>query len=55
MRAQRPQAVRADIATATLMALGSGLLLALHTTGNHGAAAPQRALSVLRDGLRTTA
>jgi AcrR family transcriptional regulator len=53
-RAQRQHVVRGDITVADLMALISGLLLALHTSGNHHAADPQRALAVLRDGLRAT-
>jgi AcrR family transcriptional regulator len=53
-RAQHQGAVRADITVADLMALLSGLLLALHTTRNHGAASPQRTLAVLLDGLRVT-
>jgi len=53
-RAQRQHTVRGDVTVADLMALISGLLLALHTTGNHHAANPQRALAVLRDGLRVT-
>jgi AcrR family transcriptional regulator len=42
----------ADDAGADLLALISGLLLALHTTPTHHAANPQRALAVLRDGLQ---
>ncbi|GIH19173.1 TetR/AcrR family transcriptional regulator [Rugosimonospora africana] len=49
--AQRQHAVRADITVGDLMALISGLLLALHGNGNHHAADPQRMLAVLRDGL----
>lgn len=51
-RAQRQHTVRRDITLADLMALVSGLLLALHPTGNHRAADPGRALAVLYDGLR---
>jgi AcrR family transcriptional regulator len=54
-RAQRQHAVRADVTTADLMALVSGLLLALHAGGHRGGADPQRAFAVLRDGLRATA
>jgi AcrR family transcriptional regulator len=51
-RAQRQHTVRNDVTVADLLALISGLLLALHTTRNRHAANPQRLLAVLRDGLR---
>jgi AcrR family transcriptional regulator len=51
--AQRQHAVRDDITTADLMALLSGLLLALTPAGNRPPADPHRALAVLRDGLRS--
>lgn len=50
-RAQQAGAVRDDIEVADLMALVSGLWLALRAPANR-AADPERALSVLRDGLR---
>jgi AcrR family transcriptional regulator len=51
VRAQTSGAVREDIGIADLMALLSGLLLALRAPSND-AADPERALAVLRDGLR---
>jgi AcrR family transcriptional regulator len=50
-RAQHQGAVRPDLTTADLTALLSGLLLALHPSGNHTAADPERAFAVLRVGL----
>jgi len=49
-RAQQAGGVRSDITLADLMAVLSGLLAALRA-GRHGQADPQRALSVLLDGL----
>jgi hypothetical protein len=49
-RAQREGSVRADIGLAELMALLSGLLIALQSP-SHAAADPSRMLAVLRDGL----
>lgn len=49
--AQESGEVRADIAIADLMALLSGLLYALRARSNEQAD-PERALAVLRDGLR---
>ena len=51
VRAQTSGAVREDVGIADLMALLSGLLLALRAPSNN-AADPERALTVLRDGLR---
>jgi AcrR family transcriptional regulator len=53
-RAQASGAVRRDIEIADLMALLSGLLLALRA-GSNDRADPGRALAVLRDGLRIRA
>ena len=50
-RAQDSGAVRDDIGTADLMAVMSGVLLALRHPGNDGAD-PQRTLAILFDGLR---
>lgn len=50
-RAQDSGAVRSDIDTADLMAVLSGVLLALRHRANQGAD-PQRTLAILRDGLR---
>lgn len=50
-RAQDGGAVRSDIGTADLMAVLSGVLLALRHRANEGAD-PQRTLAILRDGLR---
>jgi AcrR family transcriptional regulator len=50
--AQEAGEVRADIEIADLMALLSGLLFALRARSNEQAD-PERALAVLRDGLRT--
>jgi AcrR family transcriptional regulator len=50
-RAQASGAVRADITLADLMALLSGLFFALRS-GSNDQADPERALAVLRDGLR---
>ena len=50
--AQETGEVRADIEIADLMALLSGLLFALRARSNEQAD-PERALAVLRDGLRT--
>jgi AcrR family transcriptional regulator len=51
-RAQQQHTIRDDIAIADLMALISGILMALHVSRDHHTANPQRALAVLRDGLR---
>jgi AcrR family transcriptional regulator len=53
-RAQHQKTVRDDITVDELMALISGLLLALHSTRNGRAADPQRAIAVLQDGLSCT-
>lgn len=51
-RAQHGGAIRGDITTADLMALITGIITALRPRpGDH--ADPQRAIAVLRDGLRT--
>jgi AcrR family transcriptional regulator len=50
-RAQRTGAIRADITTADLMGLISGIVFALRPRPI-GQADPQRAIAVLRDGLR---
>ena len=50
-RAQDGGAVRGDIDIADLMAVLSGVLIALRHPANKGAD-PQRALAILRDGLR---
>jgi AcrR family transcriptional regulator len=50
-RAQRTGAIRADITTADLMALISGIVFAVRPRPI-GQADPQRAIAVLRDGLR---
>jgi hypothetical protein len=50
-RAQRAKTIRSDITVADLMALISGIMFALQSR-SHDQADPQRALSVLRDGLR---
>ncbi|MGH3156075.1 MAG: hypothetical protein ACRDNF_05815 [Streptosporangiaceae bacterium] len=52
-RAQRTGAIRTDITTADLMALISGIIFALRPR-SASQADPQRAVAVLRDGLRTT-
>jgi AcrR family transcriptional regulator len=52
-RAQRAGTIRDDITTADLMALIRGILFAIQArSGDH--ADPQRAVAVLRDGLRVT-
>jgi AcrR family transcriptional regulator len=51
VRAQTSGAIREDVGIADLMALLSGLLLALRAPSND-AANPERALAVLCDGLR---
>jgi hypothetical protein len=52
-RAQRSGAIRSDIGLADLMAIITGILFALQPrSGDH--ADPQRAVAVLRDGLRAT-
>lgn len=53
-RAQDSGAVRSDIDTADLMAVLSGVLLALRHSANAGAD-PQRTLAIVRDGLRAAA
>ena len=50
-RAQDGGAVRGDIDIADLMAVLSGVLIALRHPANNGAN-PERALAILRDGLR---
>ena len=50
-RAQNGGAVRGDIDIADLMAVLSGVLIALRHPANKGAD-PQRALAIVRDGLR---
>ena len=52
-RAQDSGAVRGDIDIADLMAVLSGVLIALRHPANKGAD-PQRALAIVRDGLRST-
>jgi AcrR family transcriptional regulator len=49
--AQREHAVRADVTVGDLMALLSGLLLALQSNANRHGADARRMLAVLRDGL----
>lgn len=51
-RAQRADAIRADIGTSELMALISGMLVALQPGGARRAD-PQLVLNVIRDGLRS--
>ncbi|MET9018570.1 helix-turn-helix domain-containing protein [Actinopolymorpha sp. NPDC004070] len=52
-RAQRARDVRADVTAADLLALLAGILHSQHASGDHTPADPARALTVVRDGLRT--
>jgi hypothetical protein len=52
--AQRAGAIRSDIDVDDLMALVTGVLIALHR-GNRRPQFPERSLKVLLDGLRTGA